>query len=326
MGFFRKKKNETSSSVLSESEIHKKLYGEFSDRTSRVVIGDREHFKEPVLAPLRSKESSQENDSPIDLFSAQKEALAEPELSSRQISSEQRPADHASRYVPLHDFEKKPIVTAPVSYGSDSYARFRYNRPQEKKLVSFLALCKGFSEKMGELFNFFLDAKQVALRRIFYWGAAGLVVFILFWGVNALNSQREEALRIRYKISGKPIAVKVPEVAVAAVSVKPAVERPVVITPAPIRSSKRAPANDSYVIQVVTYPSAQEADAIVKNLKNAGFRAFAKENARPSGRVFYVVLVGGFRSAAEAQSQLSKLRGQEVARHFQDAYVRTNRS
>jgi cell division septation protein DedD len=101
----------------------------------------------------------------------------------------------------------------------------------------------------------------------------------------------------------------------------------VVITPAPVRAPKAATlVAEPYVIQVVTYPSAQDADSIVKVLKGAGFRAFTKESARPSGRVFYMVLIGGFRTAAEAQSQLAKFRGHEVARPFQDAFVRTNRA
>ena len=243
MGLFGKKKNsDTPSSVLSESEIQKKLYGEFSDRASHVVIGDREHFREPVSAPFTPKESSPEKDADFDLFSVQKEALSEPNLPPRQIVPEQKPADHASRYVPLQDFEKKPVPSAPVPSSSDAYARFRYNRPQQSKWDAFLDILKGFSERTGELFRFLSDPKQVAVRRVFYWGAAALVVILLFWGVNALNSQREEALRARYKISGESVSAKLP-VAVAPIApATPAVERPVVIAPAPVRTPKTSSA------------------------------------------------------------------------------------
>ena len=336
MGFFSKKKNaDAPSSVLSESEIQKKLYGEFSDGVSHVVIGDREHFKEPASAPLLPKESSLGKDAAFDLFSVQREALSEPELSPRQVSPEQKPADHASRYVPLHDFEKKPVSPASESSGSDSYARFRYNRPQENKLALFLDLLKGFSEKTGELFKVFLDPEQVAIRRAFYWGAAVLVVFLLFWGVNALNSQREEAMRARYKIPGESVPVKTPATVAAVVPAKPVTERPVVITPAPVRPKKvraegsaatAAPLSGSYVIQVVTYPTQQDANQIVDTFRRAGLRAFVKENTRPSGRLFYLVLLGGFRTEAEAQAQLLKFRAKEVARPFQDAFVKSSRS
>jgi len=337
MGLFRKKKNtEAPSSVLSESEIQKKLYGEFYDRSTHVLIGDRDHFREPAATPFVPKETPPEKEVPFDLFSVQKDALAESDTSPHRGSSEEKPGDHASRYVPLHDFEKKTVSPASVSSSSDPSARFRYNRPQTNLWVTFLDSLKGLSGKTAELTGFFLDPRQVALRRVFYWGSAILVVFLLFFGVNALNSQREEAMRTRYKIPGETVSVKAPNAESAMVPVKPAAERPVVITPVPVRIPKAPAAGtvtkpvllaaESYVIQVVTYPSAQDADSIVKTLKGAGFRAFVKESARPSGKVFYMVLIGGFRTAADAQAQLLKFRGHEVARPFQDAFVRTNRS
>lgn len=328
MGFLNRKKNtDTASSVLSESEIQKKLYGEFSDPVSHAAIGGREHAGDFAPAPLSSPGAAVEKDTDFGLFKAQNEAVSKPGSFPRQVPSEQKPDDHLLRYVPPQDFEKKSVVSSSLSSGVDPYARFRYNRPQVSKWASFLDLLNRFSEKIGEWIRFLADPKQVAVRRVFYWGAAAGVVFLLFWGVNALNSQREEALRIRYKMPGEPVPVKAPDVAAAVVPAKPAVERPVVITPAPARASKHAvPATESYVIQVVTYPSAADADSIVKALKNSGFRAFVKESIRPNGGLFYMVLIGGFPTAADAQSQLSKFRKQEVARPFQDAFIRKNRS
>ncbi len=339
MGFFTKKKNtDAPSSVLSESEIQKRLYGEFSDGATQGVRGNREHFKEPASAPLLSKESFLEKDSSIDLFSVQRDVLSESSLSPRQVSPEQKPADHASRYVSLHDFEKKIVSSASASSHSGFPSRFPYNRSRGNKSVSFLDLWTGFSEKAGELSKFFLDPKQVAFRRVFYWGAAVLVVFLLFWGVNALNSQREEAMRNRYKIPGEVVPVKIPNAEVSVVPAKPVAERPVVITPAPVRPKKvhasegsaaattAVPGSGSYVIQVVTYPTKQDADQVVETFRIAGLRAFVRENTRPSGRLFYLVLLGGFRTEAEAQAQLLKFRAKEVARPFQDAFVKSSRS
>jgi cell division septation protein DedD len=200
-----------------------------------------------------------------------------------------------------------------------------------------LDLLKGFSERAVELFRLFLDPKQAALRRVFFWVAATLVVFFLFWGVNALNSQREDAMRARYKIPGESAPVKTAVPVEVVVPAKVVTERPVVITPAPVRPKKvrasettvaatEAPASIAYVIQVVTYPTRQDADQIVATFKRAGLRAFVKENTRPSGRLFYQVLLGGFRTEAEAQSQLLKFRAQEVARPFQDAFVKSSRT
>jgi len=329
MGLFNKKKNsDAPSSVLSESEIQKKLYGEFSEGTSHVVTGSQEPAREFMSPPL-AKEPSLDKVA-FDLFSAQREALSEPELSHRRGSLEQKQVDHASRYVPLRDFEKKPVPSVSGSSVSDSYARFQQKRPSENKLPAFLDLGKGLFEKMGDLFKFFSDPRQVAFRRVCYWSAAALVVFLLFWGVNALNSQREEAMRSRYKIPGESAAEKSSAPVTVVVPSKPVTQPLVVVAPVPVKTSKpftgTASKSDLYVIQVVTYPSSQDAESIVKNLKNSGFRAFVKESARSGGRVFYMVLIGGFRTAAEAQSQLSKFRGQELSRPFQDAFVRTNRT
>ena len=333
MGLFNKKKNaDSSDSVLSESEIQKKLYGEFSSGVSHSVIGEREYLKERAPNPAPHQDAPAEIEPAHDLFSAPKDAWVEPDLPPRQTFSEQKTTDQAPRYVPLHDFEKKSVPPVTPVSGADTYGRFRYNQSSGNKTQAILNLGKNGFDKLQSLFETFLDPKQVALRRFIYWGAAILVVFLLFWGVNTLNSQREEAMRVRYKMPGKTPAVQVAAPVVPA----PVVEREVTITPAPVRTKKAAasnaagkasvPANGSYVIQVVTYPSKQDAEQVVAKFKQAGFHAFVQENSRPSGRVFYLVLIGGFHKAADAQAQLSKFRALEAARPFQDAFVRTNRS
>ncbi|MFH1208926.1 MAG: SPOR domain-containing protein [Candidatus Omnitrophota bacterium] len=337
MGFFGKKKNaESSSSVLSESEIQKKLYGEFSEGTSYVVTGDREYLKAPASTALPPKESSLEKDAVSDLFSVQKDVLSEPKFLPRRVSPEQKSADPRSRHASLRDFEKKPVPSASVSSSSDAHTRFPYNRPPVKKWISFPDLLSGFFEKMDRLVKFFSDPEQMAIRRVFYWGTAVLVVFILFWGVNTLNSQREEAMRVRYKIPGEPVPAKTSTAVKVVVPAKPATERSVVITPVPVRPPKArvsegsaatsVPVSGPYVIQVVTYPTKQDADQVAETFRREGFRVFVKESTRPSGRLYFLVFLGGFRTEAEAQAQLLKFRAKEVARPFQDAFVRSSRS
>jgi len=333
MGLFGKKKNtDNSDSVLTESEIKKKLYGEFDSGPSRVLPGGREYFNEHTASPVLPAESRGEKAQPQDLFSTAKDDWGGSDLPPRQNFSEPKPSDSTPRYVPLHDFEKRSAAPVPPAAGVDANARFRYNRPSENKMDAIVALGADGVGKIKAVLEAFSDPKQVTFRRFFYWGVAVLVIFLLFWGVNTLNSQREEAMRVRYKMPGKVAAVQAP---VAAVSV-PVVEREVTITPAPVRVKKsgtvgktnasEVSASGSYVIQVVTYPNKQDASQIVESLKRAGLRAFVQENARPSGRVFYLVLIGGFRTAADAQAQLVKFKSLEAARPFQDSFVRTNRS
>lgn len=337
MGFLGKKKNaESSSSVLSESEIQKKLYGEFSEGTPQVVTGDREHFKAPASTALPPKEFSSEKDAVHDLFSVQKDVLSEPSFLPRHVVPEQKPADPRPRHASLHDFEKKSGSSASTSSSSDVYSRFPYNRPPEKNGISFQDLLSGFFEKTDGMIKFFLAPEQVAIRRVVYWGAAVLVVFILFWGVNALNSQREEAMRVRYKIPGERVPAKTPIPLKVVAPAEPVAERPVVITPSPVRTPKAnvsegstatsIPVSGPYVIQVVTYPTKQDADQVAETFRREGFRVSVKENTRPSGRLYFLVLLGGFRTEAEAQAQLLRFRAKEVARPFQDAFVRSSRS
>jgi cell division septation protein DedD len=143
-------------------------------------------------------------------------------------------------------------------------------------------------------------------------------------------------MRARYKISGGLVPSKTTATVAEPISAKPVTERPVVITPAPVRPKKaRVPeasaaatvlVSGPYVIQVVTYPGKHDADQMADTFRREGFRAFVKENTRPSGRLFFLVLLGGFRTEAEAQAQLVKFRAKEIARPFQDAFVRSSRS
>lgn len=335
MGLFHKRKGfGFSPSVLSESEIQKKLYGEFNVGAPYVEAGDRGALKDVATGSVQVREPLAEKTPANDLFSLPKEPLIEPDLPPRLVSSETKSGETVSRHVPIRNFERK---TGPVSSESAPYNRFRYNRPEVNNWEVLGEWVKGFLGKVLELGRVLADPKQVALRRFVYWGAAVLAVFFLFWGVNRLNAQREAAMSVRYTA---PVNVLVAQTesqtgAADAARIAPAADRdrPVVITPVvPKSKSSNAPevqrraGQGYYVIQVVTYPSKQDADRVVTAFRNEGLRAFVKENSRPSGRVFYLVLLGGFKSEAEAQSQLSKFRAKEIARPFQDAFIKSSRA
>ncbi len=334
MGLFNKKKGFGGApSALSESEIQKKLYGEFNVGVPYVESGDRVAFKENTVASVQVREPLAEKNPATDLFSLPKEPLIEPDLPPRSVPLEPKPAETVSRHVPLRDFEKK---TTPISTLADPYKRFKYNRPQVAGFAGAGKWARGVRSKVSELTRIFMDPKQVALRRVVYWGAAVLAVFFLFWGVNRLNAQREAAMSVRYtpKVVATEAQTEPPKVERGAFvpgASSQTSERPVVITP-PVSKAKGTAATavskpaGYYVIQVVTYPNKQDADRVMNTFRNEGLRAFVKENVRPSGRVFYLVLLGGFKSEAEAQSQLTKFRAQEVARPFQDAFIKSSRA
>lgn len=332
VGFLGRKKNaDGSSSTLSETEIRKKLYGEFLERSPNVVAGDRDPFKIPVPSP---KEVPAEKEAAFDLFIAQKDALSGASAAPRRYP-ETKSSDGAFHPTSFHNSEKKENASIPSLPALESSACFRADRFQENRGASFPEPAKGLSERAGELFGSLMDPEQVVVRRFFYWGVALLVVFILFWGVNALNSQREDAMRVRYKIPDETTSEKTPKTETVA-SVKSPVENPVVVKPVlgkslPARATEgrvasATPVSVTYVVQVVTYAAKQDADQVVKTFRRAGLRAFVKEDTRPSGRIFYLVLLGGFKTEADAQAYLVKFRSKEVSSPFQSAFVRSSRS
>ena len=326
MGLFSKKKNtDTPASVLSESEIRKKLYGEFIPEGERGPARDREIFLKEPSAP--------EVQAPADLFSTSKAAPQETSFRMPEGAASSKSAEQAPRYVPLQDFERKPVSSPEV----DPYARFRYNRPAESRTAALMVWFKDLFSGLAEWVRVFSDPKHASLRRPFYWAGGILVVILLFLGVNALNSQREAAMRERFKLRGEATlpaetSVQIPEKAIAPAAVT--VEREVVITPAPVRPKAATTTSPSagsqpggaFVIQVVTYPTKQDAEKVAGTLTREGFPSFVKEDVRPTGRVFYLVLIGGFRTEADAQAQLLKFRSKEIARPFQDAFVKSSRT
>ncbi len=324
MGFFQKKRaNAGSDSVLTESEIQKKLYGDILSQVPHVAIGERERFSDPVVTPTPSRKAISDKDPVEDLFFQSKGSLTTPEVEPPASVAEKRSSDNAPRYVPLHDFESRTTSQLNASSFADASARTASNRPQQQLMNSVVAICKNL-----------LSPKHSMLRRGLVWGGAILVVFLLFFGVNALNSQREVALRVRYNMPREhapaPAQAVIPSsvssVVNTAASVKPKVAfaprtsgpADVTVTPAPVKNS--------YVIQVVTYPTRSDAEQIVASFKKAGVPAFVKENSRPSGRLFYLVLIGSFRTEAEAQAHLSKFKTKDVARPFQDAFVKATKT
>ncbi len=339
MGFFSNKKGAKGSpnAPLSEAEIHRKLYGEFEAVSAHTVSGEREHLKDPVTpAPSKPKEPS----APSDLFSVSRDAMIEPEVPKRPLRPMIKSPESSSRHVPIQEFEKKTVPDAgPV----DAYARFRSGISSGKMKFEISSTLKKLFESGGAFVVGLFDPRRVMVRRVFYWSSAVLVVFLLFWGVNVLNSQREEAMKSqpknRRELPSVTIVLSEPARPAVANAKTVATERPVVITPAPPRASSREvvitpavpakrkifPVSSSrpYVIQVVTYPGLEDAARVVETLKNEKLEAFSKEYKRASGRVYYVVFIGGYRTEAEAQSHLVKFRAKEVARPFQDAFVRT---
>lgn len=77
------------------------------------------------------------------------------------------------------------------------------------------------------------------------------------------------------------------------------------------------------VIQVATFATQEDASNLVEKFKAAGFSSFLKSVSRSGGRVYYCVFIGKFQTQQEAENKLAEFKKQEVARSFQDAFVRS---
>lgn len=78
-----------------------------------------------------------------------------------------------------------------------------------------------------------------------------------------------------------------------------------------------------YVIQVATYAGPNDANRMREQFADAGIPVFVQSLSRPSGKVYYSLFLGRFKSYSEAQSQFEKFKGLESSRPFKDAFIRT---
>jgi cell division septation protein DedD len=272
---------------------------------------------------------------PTDLYNPPRESGKTAHPDFPQVSSSFSGASLKPAY--SKPIEEKPQISGRLP-AEDPYQKYNELQQSFSKREGSMA---GVLARAGSFFQKFTGLNRLVTRQVIYWTAGVLVVFFLFWGVNALNVGREQAMKIKYHAPDQtqiktemPSAVLPQEKALTltdrtteqlseesskSISIPEAspVKTQPADKPAAVASTKR------FVIQVVTYPTQDYAERIVTTLKQAGFSAYVKENTRPTGTTFFVVLIGNFRTAAEAQQQLSKFRASETSRPFSDAFVRT---
>ncbi|HOW59422.1 MAG TPA: SPOR domain-containing protein [Candidatus Omnitrophota bacterium] len=345
MAFFIKKKLKNSQiSTLSESEIQKKLYGEFNAGDSEFATNERGSVKPSGVEPsflkndLKRQDEKEKAKAAPDLFNVSQDNIANA-IPAKTSTPESKSVEIKPPYVPPRDFDKKAVLSnsPKESIGVPKVYAHRLGEKGRTDGVLFFEKIKvGFLEFFSQFSNY----KHLVSKKLLFSSAVILVVVMLFWSVSVLNSQREEAMKGRYrlaeasrKITTNHVEANVSTQAAAApLGNQVTKPREVVITPVQMRrtdpsetkSETNRPNNEGghYVIQVVTYPSIEDAQKVVDALKRDNLKAFLKENKRPSGRVFYIVMIGGFSTETEAQAQLLKFRAKEIARPFQDAFVK----
>lgn len=223
------------------------------------------------------------------------------------------------------------------------------------KMIVVLGVCLKFI--FGALIFFFsfvakligsIDLRRPEARRGIYWIAGISVLIALFAGVHILNVRREAAMKT--PVTGGPAdADREGEAGVRDVPPAdesparpasrredreevlqpptPAAERPVK-KEAPKQEPEKKPApppasEGRYVIQIATYANSEDANGVLDDLKSAGFPVFVKALTRPTGKIFYSVFMGRYKTFQEAQLQLEKFRKKNVATPFEDAFIRS---
>ena len=78
---------------------------------------------------------------------------------------------------------------------------------------------------------------------------------------------------------------------------------------ASVRPASQAPTGRGWTIQLAAYPSKDEAESLVENLRGSGFDQSFYQVATVNGRTWYRVRVGVYRSRAEAESAAKRLAG-----------------
>jgi cell division septation protein DedD len=357
MLFSRKKRNHHAMKILTEKEIQDRLYGKYrahSDTTSLPAVQDLKvaQVQEPKapqsvspsadLFIVRPAEPRRDVAAPPIAAKTPDEAVLKPvdgerrEQIGKWIKEENKlPGDAVPKWkVDERAAAKKPVMAQPrssrtpgVAWGAmtGSLARFF---GAVGGIVT--ALLRGVWALLWRVLTV-IDLTQPRVKQGLYWiSIAGLLAFI-FFGIHALNANREVAMKSPAKQVRAPVrhAAVVPKTeepkAVPAVQTV-VVPQEVREEPAPVRETAPAAAPETrtgFGVQVATYVNEDDAQSALGRFQKAGFEAFVKSTRRSEGKRFYSVYLGPFESYRKAQTELAKFKKNEVSKPFQDAFVRS---
>lgn len=342
MNFFGIKKIKGDLKTLSEKEIQVKLYGHL--RTphpgavdSAAVITAPKPIRPVVNGPQ-----------PRILTPDERKAIAMPSAPAYQKTNEEKKAETASsakRFQPVQP--KTSVFASAVSSAARKIVSAIFNLVK----TAFTLIAQILVAALGVLTQFFLkiDYKNPRVRRAFYWTLGlGLLAFLLV-GIHVLNVKREIAMKhpnrtisVRPKAKKKAAAIPVQVASQTAISEHAAEEQaaaaktassplaPVTAESAAASSAASAPAAETpapsqkgQVIQIATFAAQGDAEKLVDRLKKDGWPCFAKPLVRPGGKTYFCVFLGAFKTYQEAETKLSEFKKKEIAKPFQDAFIRS---
>ena len=361
MGLLNHRKKTEQLRTLTEKEIQEKLYGRF--RLSGQEDLNTPPISLKNQAAVATIEKPQEKAS--DLFSApvftpksnfpQKKSNLEFEDEEKEIkeikknSAELMPDSSASAV----KFQSKPkVFSKPVVRSIPAKPQVNFLVPVAKFLQKAGAwIGRGLATGMVWVLRFIAAILQAVFAFLKkgqnrYWVGAIVFLSVLLGGIHHLNVNREIAMKTSRP---RPVQSAVPVRPAGRIHAAPAAT-PVsaVQANAPALSLPDSAAGQesentseaagtttdsvsgvgtegSFVIQVVTYANQTDAAGLLKRLRQEGFTGLVKQSTRSTGKVYYTVFVGRFKTYREAQETLAQLQKEEIAKPFQDAFIRTLR-
>lgn len=361
--FGEKRKGSDSLKTLSEKDIQSRLYGhlrtgnviqEDFPALSKPKQESQVFQKSLETAKILTPSASTTKTAGPDLFT-EAPRRTEEEISPKLFESS-KSSSPASR---IH-FQKQAQVPAPSRSFVQILQGIASAVTQVLKQIVF-KFVEAFATAVSALIGIVasVDFRKPAVRRVAYVAASILALVLIFTGIHHLNKNREIAMKSphrkaaeapkKHKIihPSEPLESALSETVAEAPSVPAAakasdVKEKAPAKAAPVTEPKKMKASaepvkaetpaaatattgktSGAVIQVATFATQEDAGKLVEKFKTAGFSSFFKSVSRSGGRVYYCVYIGKFQTQQEAEAKLAEFKKQEVARSFQDAFVRS---
>ncbi len=196
-----------------------------------------------------------------------------------------------------------------------------------------------------------LNPSSERARALISWSFGIAALLALLFSVHVLNVRREQAMKEarvhrpaamakKIKIQKKVVLQAVTEepsvktapaavdqvlpesesIAQQQVQTEPAAET---VSPKEQKPALRSEGKGKFVIQVATYVIEDDANQLRVDVRKIHISAFVKGLTRSSGKTYYSVFLGRFETFKSAQETLSNFKKSDVARSFNDAFIRT---
>ncbi len=339
MFFLSKDKKLGSSRVLTESEIKKKLYGQYettsSDTHSSVI-------ESKILQPaFETRQVPQRRESLSGSSSVRTTSFGAASRPESLVARSSSIPNSDKSFDKSFAFQKLPSVSAKASsdWGAWHTQLIQIAQVLGGFLTGVLWKTGSYLVQALEFALKILDPRKPQARKLLYSITACVLVVALFLGVFRLNAQRKKAMMGELSLSTSSVGVTENSLNRSGVLSSVLPSSAVVSKENQDQSDKlldhkldssfvppHVPETvaGKHVIQVATYAVLDDANRLIEGINQAGFNAFFKKQSRSStGHTFYPVYLGRFESSSAAQQTLNKFRKASVARPFQDAFVRT---